>query len=351
MTISEMMRDAKECTKGRCARGLHLRLSNDTPSEIDFIHTKGITVSRDYNGDLDILNKFPHLRTLHISKNITPEDLSKLDLSTIENLYVNFDHEIRDIIIDVPCLKRLTIYISENETDQLSIFDSFPSHIDIGGCSKLEELGLRHCTGYKLIDCKFDSLTHLICADCKGWDFAFLKNMPELSHFVATGCKLSDVSFLKGHNNLTHIDLTYNNISNANVLFELKGLSEVSIYKNPLENPDKYHSLPCSKVYATDKDYEFAHFLASVHRSSNLAFLAILHYRTPDPKRPALIQRMYDRDTDEDLFARGFASNVKSEIEHYTSPEKNYFFTGLLKKEELQEYILREYPFVKEYWR
>lgn len=102
-----------------------------------------------------------------------------------------------------------------------------------------------------------------------------------------------------------------------------------------------------------EKEREFFHFISSVLTSRNRAYIKLQKCRIPDEKRPNWLQRMYDRQTDEEIFASHFASLVKKDIEDYGNPEKNYlsyFRFCLLKEDELREYILQEFPFVKDYW-
>lgn len=341
-----MISQAKEI----CDRKKPFRLSGDISPNIDFINTEDIFVSNEYDGDLSLLSRFTGLRKLHINRNIDIDDFLRLDLSNLEDLYVSFDRDIKDIRIDAPGLRKLTIYISNNENDQLTLFDVAAGHIDISACRKLEELTLKHCTGYELDFSALDCLDSLACMDCRYWDFSLLKKIPTVSRFVATGCAIREIEFLRGQENLVDIDLSYNEITHADVLYEFTNLQEVKLYRNPIENPGRYYSLTCKRVYVTDKDHDFLGFLSSVWRCRNIAYMAIGNCRKPNPKRPEYVQRIYDKQTDEEIFARHFAIRVKEAIEYHTSPEKCHRSSVLLKEKELRAYIMREYPFVREYW-
>lgn len=345
--ILELMNEAKLV----CEKKQPLRLTNDTMSELDIENTEDLFISHDYTGNIPNLNNLSRLKVLHINRNLSVEEFERLDLSAIEDLYVSFSCEVKAISIIAPRLKKLTVSIANNEDHRLSAFDTISPYIDISRCGDLEELTLIHCTGYKLVGEQFDCLRGFVCVDCRYWNFDLLKRMQNLTAFVATGCELSDIGFLNGCCTPASIDLTYNRITNADLLFSLSGLEELKIYRNPLEDPQKYYSLLCDRVYVTDKDRDFLAFLSSVWVSRNMAYMAIHNARQPDKKRPAVVQHMYDRLSDEKIFAKHFARRVKENIEYHTSAEKNYRVSALLTADELRDYILREYPFVEEYWR
>ena len=64
----------------------------------------------------------------------------------------------------------------------------------------------------------------------------------------------------------------------------------------------------------------------------------------------SFLQQIYDRQTDEQIYARYFASGIKQNIEYHTSTEKNGRKNVLLSSDELLEFVLQEYPFLSEFF-
>lgn len=268
MTVQELIAQAKEC----CEQPRMPRLSAETELDtIDSDNIDSLMIAPDYTGSIPNLCIFPKLKTLHILKQISLTDFEKMDFSSIEELYVNFEKKEPFIRFNLPKIKKLQICISNNEDYQLSLFDLADTVIDISGCVALEELELHHCTGCEI---KTDML-------------------PKLK---------------------------------------------------------KYKTIPC-ETFTTEKERDFQMFLFSVRRSRNLAYLGLKSARTPNPKRNPFVQKMYDRETDEQIFVRNLASNIKHTIEYHTSTKKSGRKNILLTAEELTEYVLQEYPFLVEFFR
>ena len=221
---------------------------------LDFIDCDNIDrliIKHDYIGPLPNMNLFPKLKKLCIFCGVTASEFEKLDLSSIEDLSVVFKKKEPLICFNLPNIKKLDIYISNNDSEQLSLFDVFDGVIDIQGCVMLEELYLRHCTDYKIKTNLLPKLKKLICYDYKKYDFDILKSTPNLVHLAATNCRLDNIDFLSLVPNLIYLDLSYNQISSVDKVLQLCKLQTLRIKSNPLEGveilsdrlieEDKYH--------------------------------------------------------------------------------------------------------------
>ena len=346
MTVKELMEQAKE----RCERPRPVRLCDMAELDtLDCDNIDNLLISHNYSGPIPNLHMFPKLKKLHIIKQISLTDFEQMDLSSIEDLYVVFEKKEHFIRFNLPNIKNLNVYISNNENVQLSLFDTFDAIIDISVCTALEELSLLHCTGYEIKTDVLPKLKRLVCIDHKKYDFEILKFTPNLTHLVAMNCWVENIDFLKLTPHLLFLNLSYNEITDASKISELSNLKSLDIYRNPLDDLEKYKTLPF-KVLVTEKDNDFQMFLHSIWTSINSAYSMLKSARKPDPKRKPFIQQMYDQQTDEQIFTRNLASNIKQDIEYHTSTEKNWKKNILLTVEELTDFVLQEYPFLTDFF-
>ena len=347
MTVTELMTQAKESYE----RPRTPRLCAETSvNDIECNTIESLMIAHDYVESIPDLHAFPCLRKLHISRSISLSEFEHLDLSSIEELYVVFEKKEPIIKINLPKLKKLEVYISNNEDAQLSLFDAFDAVLDIRGCSSLEELHLRHCTGCEIKTDALYTLKKFVCCDYKNYNFDLLNYTPNLVHLVATSCRLSNVDFLSLLPNLVFLDLSFNEITNTEVIFQLSNLRALHIYRNPLVNIEKLKALPF-KTFVTEKDRDFLSFVHSIGSSKVSVYSMLKAARKPDPKRKPFLQHLYDKQTDEQIFTRYLASGFKNSIEYHTTPDKTWRKNVLLTKEELEEYVLQEYPFLSEFFK
>ena len=346
MTIKEVMEQAKEC----CEQQRPARLSDKNGLDtIDCNEINRLLITSDYTGPIPDLHIFSKLKKLHISRQISLAEFEQMDLSSIEDLFIVLEKKGDFIRFNLPKLKKLSVYISDNEAEQLSVFNTFDAVIDIRGCAALEALELRHCTDYKIKSDMLPNLTKLRCVDYKQYDFEILKFTPNLTHLTVSECWINNIDFLSLVPNLLSLDLSYNEITNADKVMELSNLQSLNLCINPLDDKEKYKTLPC-KTIITDKDRDFERFLSSVWTSINMAYRMVISERKPDPKRKPFLQYMYDRQTDEQIYIRTLAAYIKRNIEYHTSTKKSWRKNVLLTPEELTEYVLQEYPFLAEYF-
>ena len=87
-------------------------------------------------------------------------------------------------------------------------------------------------------------------------------------------------------------------------------------------------------------------FVHSIGSSQFSAYSMLKSARKQDPKRKPFLQQIYDRQTDEEIYARYLASSIKQSIEYHTLSEKNWRKNNLLTPKELIEFVLQEYPFL-----
>jgi len=343
MNIGDLIETAKESSEPSKI----LRIDANTGlDDIDCENIDSLFISYDYAQDIPSLDLFPNLKKLHINRRISLLEFEKLDLSKIEDLYVNFEKKEPLIIIKAPNLKKLVVYISNNEEDQITLFEPSEAVIDICSCLKLEELHLRHCTGYTIKTNQLRFLNKLICCDFRYYDFDLLRFTPNLIHLVATSCKLRNVDFVRLVPGLKTLDVNRNEIFNVDIVFEMKNIEYLNLYRNPLDNVEKYKALPY-ETYITEKDREFSSFKGSVKNCMEFAYRALKSARNPDVYKPPIAQKMYENQTDEQIFIHSFAHYLKKEIEERFCDEKGFRSLKLHTKEELVAYLLKEYPFLE----
>ena len=343
MNISDLIETEKASSESTKTPRIDANTGLD---EIDCENIDSLFVSYDYAQEIPNVDLFPNLKKLHINRRISLSEFEKLDLSKIEDLYVNFYEKVPLLKIKAPNLRKLVIYISNNEEDQITLFEPSEAVIDISCCSKLEELHLRHCTGYKIKTNQLRFLNKLICCDFRYYDFDILRFTPNLVHLVATSCKLHNVDFVRLVPGLKTLDLNRNEICSANVIFELKYIEHLNLYRNPLDDIEKYKALPY-ETHITEKDREFSSFKGSVKDCMRIAYYSLKSARNPDVRKPPFIQKKYESQTDEQIFIHSFAHYLKKEIEERVCGKKDFRSIKLYTKEELEAYLLKEYPFLE----
>ena len=348
MTVKELMDQAKEHYERPRTRTPCLNAETGLDA-IDCDNIDSLIIAPDYNAPIPNLHIFPKLKKLHISKQISLTAFEQMDLSSVEELYVIFEKKEPFIRFKLPKIKKLNVIISNNESDKLSPFDISEAIIDIRECIALEELCLKHCTDCSIKTDTLPKLNKLVCYDYKKYDFEILKFTPNLIHLSATGCDLGNIDFLELTPNLLYLDLSYNELKNVDKVFDLLNLQSLHIYRNPLDNPEKYKTLPC-EVFVTEKDHDFHMFTSTIGACATSAYYLLKAARKPDPKRKPFLQRIYDRQTDEQIFVRALASIIKQKIEFHTSAEKNWRKNILLTAEELTGFVLQEYPFLMDFF-
>ena len=321
----------------------HVRLSDE--NIYDCYAAESIFIPYEYEGDIPDISQFPKLKKLHINRSIYLMEFNRLDLSRIEDLYVNFKEKASLITINAPRLKKLTVYISDNEDDQMTLFEPTEAVIDITSCFELEEIHLRHCTGYKIQTEVLPFVKKVICTDCRYYNFDLLRFTPNLLELSASSCKLHTAEFVRLVPRLRRLDLNRNNIQNTDSVFEMEHIEYLNLYRNPLDNVEKYKALPF-ETYITERDMEFSSFKGYVKNCMDFACRSLKSARNPDVHKPPFIGKMYERQTDEQIFIHFFAHYLKKEIEDRVCGEKGFGSIKLHTKEELVAYLLKEYPFL-----
>lgn len=344
MNIQEAMRKGKELYE--LPRGTLLKCVEDL-GKLDFQTTEKLSFSYEYTDELPCLDKFPRLKKLHINRNLSAKELDELDFKTLEELEVVFDKSFSDVLIDAPNLKKLYIRINDNEGDQLSLFKHSDIIVDISNCNQLEKLKLNHCTGCKFIIGNLSFLKSFSCNDFKYYDFEILKYMPHLNELSITSSKIKNIDFILQCKNLEKLDLCYNEIENVDVICKLVKLKALRIYRNPIKDYDILYNLPLRELLITDKDHEFDFFKGSIQiQATSMAYSFLMRVRNPDNKTPEYVKNTYSKQSDEEIFGKLFARIVKDEIERYTTKENRPSGKVYLDENELNGYILTEYPFL-----
>lgn len=322
----------------------HVRLSEETM--YDCYAAESIFVPYDYEGDIPDISQYPYLKKLHINKSISLMAFEQIDLSQVEDLYVNFNEKASLITINAPKLRKITVYISNNDDDQITLFETAEGVIDISACLELEEIHLKYCTGYHIKTEVLPFVKKVICIDCRYYDFEFLKFTPNLLELTASSCKLRTAEFVKLVPRLRRLTLDRNELQNPDTVFEMKNIEYLNLYRNPLGDLEKYKALPY-ETHITEKDREFSSFKSSVKNCMEFAYRALKSARNPDVYKPPIAQKMYENQTDEQIFIHSFAHYLKKEIEERFCDEKVFRSIKFHTKEELEAYLLKEYPFLE----
>lgn len=307
-----------------------------------------LRIERDYSGPFPDFNTFPILKKLKISKKISLSEVEQIDSSTIENLDITFKKEVGIFRFNLPNLKTLNIDIPENLCAK-SLSDGFKIIIDISACVELEELEMNGCAGCEIKTSMLPKLKKIECARCKNYNFEMLKFTPNLTQLIASHCNIKNTDFLNWVPNLVSLDLSSNEIMNAENVWGLSNLQSLKLDSNPLDDEDKYKTLPCETI-VTAKDSSFANFKFLVYLYPGTAYSKLKEARKFDPARDPVLQKKYDEQTDEEIFASFLASQIKELIEQYTSTKITGGYESVLKEKELTDYILQEYPFLEEFF-
>lgn len=307
-----------------------------------------LLIMHDYVGNIPDLSLFPKLRSFRCTRMIPVEYLMRQDMRALEELSISLECEPSMIQLDAPSLEKLSIYIHENDSDQMDMFKMGAKTIDLRLMPNLKKILLRHCTGYDIVvDSQLVHMEEAVYDDYRYGDFSHLRYFPNLKRLTIAESKLTDVPCLKYCHELECLDLSYNGISDADALCELPTLKEVNLYRNPLLDIKQLRlKYPSSILSAHDRDVR--QYLRSLNVNANHAYSMVQKARESNAKRSPFLQGIIDRSTDEESFARYLESFTWDDIKRKLEGNKVYrtLYYESLSPEEMLEMATKEYPFI-----
>lgn len=307
-----------------------------------------LSIMHDYAGKIPDLSLFPKLRSFRCTRIISAEYLMRQDMRGLEELSISLECEPSMIQVDAPSLEKLSIYIYENDSDQMDMFKMGPKIIDLRLMPNLKKILLRHCTGYEIvIDRPLVHMEEAVYDDYRYGDFSYLRFFPNLKRLTIAESKLTNVPCLEFCRDLEYLDLSYNSISDADALCEIPTLKEVNLYRNPLLDTKRLClKYPSSILSAHDRDVR--QYLRSLNVNANLAYSMVQKARESNAKRSPFLQGIIDRSTDEELFTRYLESFTWNDIKRKLEGNKAYriVYYESLSPEEMLEMATKEYPFI-----
>lgn len=346
MKLAEAFNSAKQrCTPPTPEFITGVLDANHGIDSLDVSSIECLWVKHDYVDFIPELSIFPNLKAFKCIHALDLDYIARQNFLEFTNLSISVNFCPANIRINAPQLKKLYLYVQNNESDQTDLFSMGKKSIDLSLMPHLEEIELRHCSGYDIIvNSPLMNLYKAIYADCRYMDFDHLRYMPNLSRLFITGCHISDLSFLHYCRKITYLDLSYNDISDASVILTLPNLEKTNLYRNPLQNSESLsHILSESILSAHDKDING--YLWELCVCANSAYLMTKKARVPDKKRSPFYQRIIDRSTDEELFAYNLELLVWDGINKCLHGKHSLTYKSVT-PEEMFTCAIREYPFI-----
>ena len=241
----------------------------DASHGIDSLDTsfiESLSIRYDYAGQIPELSDFPRMKEFRCTPVISLDYVMRQDFSSIEKLSLTVENCPGIIRLKAPRLRKLYLYIDDNETDQIDMFRMGYKAIDLNTMSSLQELELRHCTGYDIIiDHQLNNLEKAVFANCRYSDFSHLREMPNLTRLSIVDSRIVDISFVQYCSLVQYIDLSYNNISDASILLTLPKLQRANLYRNPLRDADHLAQNLKSSIISK-RDHDINDYLCELSR-------------------------------------------------------------------------------------
>lgn len=312
---------------------------------LDATSIECLWIKHGYDGAVPELSLYPNLKEFNCSKTVSLEYLARQDFLSFEKLLINIDNSPATIRINAPLLKRLYLNIHNNDSDQIDMFSMGPKMIDLSLMPCLEEIELRHCTGYDIaINGTLTNLKKAIYSGCRYADFSHLRCMPYLVHLSITDCKVSNLGFLNYCKQVKCLDLSCNEIADASAVLTLPKLEKVNLYRNPLQNTEQLSHITYPSILSPH-DADLDRYMWKLTLCANIAYLTTKRARIPDKKRPLFCQRIIDRSTDEELFAQNLEHLIWRDINQAIHGELRPPYKSLTPEEMLMQAV-QEYPFI-----
>lgn len=320
----------------------------DASHNIEMLDTGGIEflwIKHDYKGAIPELSLFPKLKVFSCNQAVTADYLRRQDCTRLTRISIFIENCPSTIQLYAPHLKKLYIHVMNNKSDQIDMFCLGPKSIDLSFLPSLEEIELRHCTGFDIVINRILPLVKkAVYADCRYESFCHLQYMPNLERLFIVDSKVPELSFLKYCPNVEYIDLTNNEIKDCKELLSMPRLQKAILHKNPLIDPDSLPPLVSSVlVYGHDKDINS--FQSELSLCANNAYMMVMKDRKPNKQRPAYFQHIIDSSTDEELFARHLETLIWGIIENAIHGKQSLLYKSVTPEEMLIQTV-QEYPFI-----
>lgn len=315
---------------------------------IDSLNTsfvESLSIRYGYSGQIPELSDFPRLKEFRCTPVLSLDYVMRQDFSSIERLSLIVENSPGIIRLKAPLLQELHLYINDNETDQIDMFQMGYKAIDLNMMANLRELELRHCTGYDIIiDHQLNNLEKAVFANCRYSDFSHLREMPNLTRLTIVDSRIVDISFVQCCPLIQYIDLSYNNISDASILLTLPKLQRANLYRNPLRDADHLAQNLKSSIISK-RDHDINDYLCELSRYANIAYRTVKNARKHKTEYPPFLQQRISTSTDEELFLYYLESTVWDDIKKAINGERG-LLSRSLKPEDMLIQAVQEYPFI-----
>lgn len=200
---------------------------NDVQFKV-FTNIEGVFIGNTYKGDLSFVNNW-NLKRLIINQERSWEEISSLNLKTVESLDIRISDVGNCRRIDAPALRNLTI--SFNEFSEINRVETY---IDLSGLNNLERLVIKN--GRIKLDNLGDlpALKSLSIYNINIGNLKWVSKYKTLESLVVSGCNLKDVSGVEHLERLRKLDLNRNNIKSIMPVSSLYNLEYLNIYRNDI---------------------------------------------------------------------------------------------------------------------
>lgn len=315
---------------------------NTDVSQVNCSEVLALSIFHDYNKELPEISLFPNITSFHSTKILSMEYINTQDFSQIKSLYLSFDKNCGEIKVHAPQLEELTIYICNNDSDQINIFDEISTNvIDISNLPNLRTIKLMHTTGYKIITkVQQPTITQLIITDRRDNDFEFVTHFPCIEQLTICDSQCTDISFLRELKCITHLNLSHNEIMDISPITITDIIKSIDLYRNPVKNIHVLDAFSGELVFS-EKDYAIKRFASTMWTLSNMAYHHVQACKKDDSKRSPYLKKLYSEKSELELYLDCFTMLLKREKEKLYQDKRS-----ILTDKDIDGFVEKEYPFL-----
>lgn len=202
---------------------------------------RDVTISCMYKGNTIPFNILKGMKKFSCFLPVPFVRYKELDMSQIEELYCSIIDENKDIVLNAPHLKRLSLYINDNIYERITpierVLQFQTKVIDLSNLEELEQLEIYHSSGYSIIvNKKLKKLKKIIQTYELKNEFEWLKELPILEEYDNYNGNIDDINCLPKLEHLQVLKIERNKLKIIDNIKRYPKLKELSVNGNEINS-------------------------------------------------------------------------------------------------------------------